>query len=403
MRDACSDALPMSQRRGTPMGTGPEEPRNVAEELDLPEQLDEDTATPAGGPLRFARMSGSSIAGRDAAPWITDFLNAAYYRRPVEERQVDDLRLAFAILTTYWYRKRRPGRLHVTDLPAFHRAFGSSRFDTGETDRGLMSRAQLQQGAERLLGDWFADAYGDDARRGWGIAFPSAEQKAAYDPGCRLKLARLGKLTPESASPDQQVWHTYPPVKMPSAEAVIGALTKPETWPDYASELGRFTPLRACGLLDQTFEIEVAAGTETGRPIFTRGYVTITKLVTPDDPAALADWFAALEAGLARYGENEPRAVPEGATPLVGFDLTTHQGHFMGNGHNRLLLYEQDGAAWVRAAGTWDPMPWHVEKAYGMAGKDAQHAFWGQVLSGGDSPERVERLSLLHQLALRIT
>ena len=113
---------------------------------------------------------------------------------------------------------------------------------------------------------------------------------------------------------------------MPSAEAVIGALTKPETWPDYASELGRFTPLRPGGLPDQTFEIEVAAGTESGRPFFTRGYVTITTLVTPDDPVALADWFDQLEDGLARYGDNEPRAVPEGATPLVGFDLTIHQG-----------------------------------------------------------------------------
>ena len=246
------------------------------------------------------------------------------------------------------------------------------------------------------------DAYHDDARRGWGIAFPTVDEKAAYEPRRRRKLARLGELTPESAAPEQQTWHTYPPVAMPSAEAVIGALTKPETWPDYASELGRFTPLRAGGLADQTFEIEVAAGTETGRPIFTRGYVTITKLVTPDDPAALADWFAALEDGLARYGDNEPRAVPEGATPLVGFDLTTHEGHFMGSGHNRLLLYVVDDLAWVRAAGTWDPMPWHVEQAYERAGKDAQHAFWGQVLSGDDSPERVARLSLLHQLALRI-
>ena len=56
----------------------------------------------------------------------------------------------------------------------------------------------------------------------------------------------------------------------------------------------------------------------------------------------------------------------------------------------------------MRAAGTWDPMPWHVDKAYAMAGRDAQHAFWGQIVSGDDSPERVERLSMLHQLALRI-
>jgi hypothetical protein len=83
------------------MDTGPDEPRSLDEELDLPEQLDDDGAVPAGGPLRFARMTGSSIAGRDAAAWVTDFLNAAYYRRPVGDRQVDDLRLAFSILTTY--------------------------------------------------------------------------------------------------------------------------------------------------------------------------------------------------------------------------------------------------------------------------------------------------------------
>jgi hypothetical protein len=35
-------------------------------------------------------------------------------------------------------------------------------------------------------------------------------------------------------------------------------------------------------------------------------------------------------------------------------------------------------------------MPWHLERAYKVAGQEAQHAFWGQ----GD----VERLSLLHQL-----
>jgi hypothetical protein len=128
--------------------------------------------------------------------------------------------------------------------------------------------------------------------------------------------------------------------------------------------------------------------------VFTRGYVTITDLVTPDDPEALAAWFEALEEGLARYGDGEPRAVPEGGVPLVGFDLTTHRGHFMGNGHNRLLLYTLDGTAFVRAAGTWDPMPWPLDAAYRIAGRDAQHAFWGQ---GGDA-----RLSMLHQLAERV-
>jgi hypothetical protein len=352
-------------------------------------------AASAAGPLGFARMTGSSIAARDAAPWITDFLNAACYRRPIEDRDPDDLRLAFAILTTYWYRKDPKRRLRMADLTAFHRTFGSSRFDTARSGRGVLRRDELLEGSSRLLGEWFPDAYADDARRGWGIAFPTVEDRGAYDPAHRLALARLGALTPASAAFEQQTWHTYPAVEMPSAEAVVGALTRPETWPDYASELGRFTPLRDGGLLGQTFEIEVAAGTQSGRPLFTRGYVTITRLVTPDDPSALREYFDELEDGLARYGDDEPRAVPEGGEPVVGFDLTTHAGHFMGAGHNRLVLYTHDGRAWVRAAGTWDPMPWHVDQAYRLTGRDAQHAFWGQ---GG-----VERLSMLHQLARRVS
>jgi hypothetical protein len=375
------------------------------DELDqVPEFLEDEPASEftaaeappsgGGGVLRFVRMTGSSIAGRDAAPWVTDFLNAAYYRHPLPERQVEQLRLAFCILTTYWYREAGGRRLRLTDLGAFHRAFGPDRFDVERSARGLLDGGQLRESGATLLGDWFPEAYADDARRGWGIAFPTEDDKAAYDHSKRMKLAWLGRLTPERAPLVEQVWHTYPPVRMPSAEAVIAALTQPETWPDYATELGRFTPLRPGGLPNQTFEIEVAAGTATGRPIFTRGYVTITALVTPDDPDALRAWFDALEHGLATYGENEPRAVPEGGTPLVGFDLTTHAGHFMGAGHNRLLLYEHEGQAWVRAAGTWDPMPWYVDRAYRVAGREAQHAFWGEG--------EVERLSLLHQLARRI-
>jgi hypothetical protein len=360
------------------------------QDLDLPEV----PASPRTGLFRFARMSGSSIAGRDAAPWVTDFLNAAYYRRPAAEREVDDLRLAFCILTTAWYANPGHRRLRLHDVRPFHRAFGQERFTTRESGRGTLNREQLLDGGARLLGDWFPAAYADDARRGWGIAFETVEDCSAYDPRCRMALARLGKLTPECAAREDQVWHTYPPVQMPTAEAVITALTAPETWPDYASEIGRFTPLRPGGLDGQTFEIEVAVGTAAGRPVFTRGYVTITQLVTPDDPDRLAAWVAALEDGLARYGENEPKAVPDGAHPLVGFDLTTHQGHFMGNGHNRLLLYTYEGKAWVRAAGTWDPMPWHIAAAYQLAGRDAQHAFWGQ----GNKVAQ----SLLHQLALSI-
>jgi hypothetical protein len=354
----------------------------------------EQQKVPRTGPLRFARMTGNSIAARDAAPWVTDFLNAAYYRRAVDDREVDDLRCAFSVLTTYWYNKDTQRRLHANDLVAFHKAFGAERFHTDKSARGTLSREQMEEGAARLIGDWFPAAYRDDARRGWGIAFETAEGKAQYNPERRRVLAKLGPLTPESDPLDEQTWHTYPPVAMPSVEGVVAALTAPETWPDYASEIGRFTPLRDGGLDGQTLEIEVAAGTDSGRPVFTRGYVTITQLVTPDDPEALAKYFADLEEGLAKYGDDEPRAVPEGGVPVVGFDLTTHQGHFMGNGHNRLILYTLDGQAYVKAAGTWDRMPWHIDRAYRLAGSQAQHAFWGQG--------EVVRLSMLHQLALAV-
>jgi hypothetical protein len=52
----------------------------------------------------------------------------------------------------------------------------------------------------------------------------------------------------------------------------------------------------------------------------------------------------------------------------------------------------QDGQAYVRAAGTWDDMPWHLDQAYRLAGQRAQAAFWGE----GDPQE-----SMLHQLALK--
>ena len=113
----------------------------------------------------------------------------------------------------------------------------------------------------------------------------------------------------------------------------------PETWPDYASEIGRFTPLRPGGLLGQTFEIEVAAGTGGGRPLFTRGYVTITRLVTPDDPRRARGLFRRARGGHGPLRRERAAAVPPGGEPIVGFDLTTHRGHFMGCGHNRLVLY----------------------------------------------------------------
>ena len=346
--------------------------------------------SPAG---RFARMTGSSIADPSAAGWITDFINAAYYRRPPEDRAIEDLRLANTIVTTHWAR-HQGRRLRGPDVMPFHRAFGRLRFDSGRSARGTLDREQLLAGAARLHGPWFADAHADPARRGWGIAFETEALRAAHDPGRRLALAKVGALTPAIRPPEQQVWHTYAPLEVPSAEGVVAALSRTETWPDYQSALGRFTPLRQSELAGQTFEIEVAAGAAAGRPVFTRGYVTITRLVSRADPEDLRAYVDALNDGLLRYGRNEPPAVPDGADPVLAFDLTTHEGHFIGAGNNRLVLYERDGRAFARAAGTWDRMPWHIQQSYDLAGRAAQAEFWGET----DDPDG----SMLHQIAIAV-
>src|SRR3978361_1491138 len=73
-------------------------------------------------PVWVARMSGTSISAPDAVGWVTDFLNAAYYARIPELRDVEDLRIAFAILTTRWHRHGHR-RLHAYDVAAFPRRF----------------------------------------------------------------------------------------------------------------------------------------------------------------------------------------------------------------------------------------------------------------------------------------
>ena len=209
-------------------------------------------------------MAGSSIAGRDAAAWVTDFLNAAYYRRPVDERDVDDLRFAFGVLTTYWYRDDPTRQLRVTDLPAFHRAFGAERFGT-ESRRGTLDREALERGAAKLIGDWFPEAYADDARRAWGIAFPTVAERDAYDPSHRLALAKLGELTAESAPLEEQVWHTYDAGR----DAVRrGRHRRADAARDVAGLRERDRALHAAAArraAGQTFEIEVAAEHAHGR------------------------------------------------------------------------------------------------------------------------------------------
>jgi hypothetical protein len=344
-------------------------------------------------PVYLARMSGTSISAPDAVGWVTDFLNAAYYARRPELRDVEDLRIAFSILTTRWHRLGHR-RLHAPDVVAFHRAFVRARLsDHAAAPRGTLDRDDLFEGAAHLLGPWFKDAYLDDERRAYGIAFETLGERDEYRPEFRLKHAKLGEPTPPQNPRNEQVWHTYNPVAIDSAQRTIEALKRPETWPDYASDLGRFTPVRAGGLLNQTFEIEVISALTPRTPAILRGYVSVTRMLArDDDEAALTHYATRLSELMVRFGRDQPPAFPPGCTPKLALCLDTHEGHFMGRGRNRLLIYELDGQDYLRAAGTWDDMPVTLEQAYRSAGRKAQEAFWGD--------ERPES-SMLEQIALR--
>jgi hypothetical protein len=332
-------------------------------------------ATRATGPLRFARMAGSSIAAPGAAPWFTDFLNAAYYARSESERHVEDLRLAHGIATTRW-SELGGRRLGAADVLALHRAFGSLRLRR----RGRLDHEALLEGATRLLGPWFPEAWRDQRRRAHGIAFPGAAEAEAFTPERRLRRAALGPLTPPQRSAVEQHWATYDPVLLPKPEAALALLAEPRRWPDIGCANGRFTALRSGGLRDQTFEIEVVAEATQRAPIFTRGYVTCTGLAlrggegTAEIDAAVADLGKRYAAGA---GPHSAQLLPEDAEPLALVVLTTHAGHFLGAARSHLLVWRDDDGGWIRDIGAWDPLPPHLAAAYAAAGREAQHEFWG--------------------------
>lgn len=329
------------------------------------------------GSLRFARMAGSSIAAPSAAPWLTDFLNAAYYARPAAERDVSDLRLAHGILTTRW-SQGSGRRLGALDVVALHRAYGTAR----RRQRGRLDRSALLDGAVRLLGAWFPAAWEDPSRRAYGIAFPGRSERDAFQPERRLRQAALGPLTPPALEPGRQHWSTYDPVALPDAGAALELHHSPWRWPDIGCAGGRFTPLRSQGLPGQTFEIEVVVEPSPRSPIFTRGYVTCT-LAEVEPGVGLDHAVTTLVERYRRGAEpGAPPILPEGAEPLALVVLTTHRGHFLGAAKSHLLLWRDAGGAWIRDIGAWDPMPLHVAATYKAAGRTAQKRFLGTCTYG---------------------
>jgi hypothetical protein len=343
-------------------------------------------------PTATTRLVGTTVAAPTAALWVTDFLNAAYFARDDDERALDDLRLAFAIVTTFWHEHDHRA-IGAKDVLRFHRAFGTARLKRAGGGAGTLDGDALLAGGDALFGAWFSDAARDPQRRGWGIVFRSPADKQAYDPEVRLQRGHLGRLTPPEASAAEQIWSTYPPVEVADAAATLAALEAVDQWPEYGSELGRFTALRRGGLRGQTFEIEVIGFPSPRTPVLMRAYVTVDQLATAkEDEEARDAWLTQLRLGFAAR-RDEAAPIPDGAEVHAILALVSHEGHFMGRAKSHLVLYTQEGRSYLRAIGMWDPMPWHLAELYEQVGQGAQHAFWGM-----GAPEE----SMLHQLAAAV-
>lgn len=320
---------------------------------------------------------------------MSDFLNAAYFARSEQERDVADLRLAWGVLTTRW-AQTAGRRLDARDVAALHRAFGLRRLRG--RPRGTLSAGALREGAAALLGDWFPEAWADSRRRAHGVAFATGAQRDAFDPARRARAGRPGPLTPHRAPAEQRVWHTYPAVALADAPAAVAFLLDPSRWPDAAAENGRFTAIRRGPLKGVTFEIEVSAWPVRCFPVYQRAYVTCTAVHEAATPG-LARYAESVNEQVSVRADGGASAVPEGATPLLAVELTTHAGHFLGAAVSRLIAFEQDGRAFVRDVGSWDPLTWPLQRAYDAAGERAQAEFWGPERPAGSVLAQLSQVS----------
>jgi hypothetical protein len=76
--------------------------------------------------------------------------------------------------------------------------------------------------------------------------------------------------------------------------------------------------------------------------------------------------------------KGDVRPMPARARARALVELTTHRGHFLGRGISRFLIYKDDGQAFARDIGSWDPLPPHLAALYRLGGARAQRAFWGE-------------------------
>ena len=334
-------------------------------------------------------MAGSSIAGPDAAGWVTDFLNAAYYARPDSERHVRDLRRRHGIITTRWATR-------ATGRSACRRV----RVQPGVRAAALApGRAALEYMQRCLKAPRDYSATGLPTRgsttRGGLLRDRVRDGRPAPDVRPRAAVARRCA-GPAHAAAEHRIpttWATYDPVALPDPDAALELLGAPGRWPDIGCAGGRFTPLRGGGLLGQTFEIEVVAEPAPRSPLFTRGYVTCTTLV-PSRPRGR---------GRARSRHRgAPRSLCRRRAAGREPDLARRRRAARARDpHHARRPLPRPGAVppagLARPGRRLDPrrrslgsLALHLAAAYKAAGRAAQREFWG--------PGSLER-SMLAQLA----
>ena len=325
--------------------------------------------------------SAARVVDRDAVaagPWVTDFLNAAYYARPVAERAAATSASRTAILATRGTPRRAAGARDARPA-AFHRAFGAIASPTAAAS----TATRCSRAAPSCSG---TGAPAPSATTGGArprIAAPVRRRGAsAYEPESRATGGGLGALTAPAAPLADHARERHEPVPLADRGAALRFLADPGRWPDMGSDRGRFTALRAAAPARADVRDRAETSGRLDRlPMYSRAYVTCT---------------ACHEAGAApgRPGRGAHRPAPalaDAARPSRASSSRTHARHPLGAAISRLLITRGGGGARSATSASRDPLPWHLQQRVRARRADG---------AGGVLGARAGQASMLAQLAL---
>ena len=307
-------------------------------------------------------------------------------RRSPDERDVDDLRLAFGILTTRWHRLGRRLRAHdVARLPPRvrrRRGFAGARAALGRSRASSCSRARSGCSAPGS-----PTPTRDPARARLGHRVPRPPPSAPRtSPSGGSRDAALGRAHAAAARRREQAGTTYPAVPLPSARRrARGARPSPRAGPTSAARSGASPPLRSGGLAGP----DVRDRGRRASPRRARRCSRAAMSPRPrcsTTPAAIA---AALEPAAAGLGGAAAAAGRDPAAAAAADHARGPLPRLCRVARGRVGAGRAPRSSATSASGTRCPRT--LPCPFRLAGRAAQSSFWG-----GGAPED----SMLHQLAL---